>query len=212
MPTRFLLIRHASVDTGTPARLCGTYDAPLSPRGQAQLERLDPDSLGSGRPSALYTSPLTRARETAAAWGRLWSLEPRREVALQEIHCGEFEGRHIREIQQVHPTIWARNSAQDDDAFRWPGGESYAQFRGRVLGALARLARLHPHETVAVVTHSGVIAQVIGRLRGRRAAVWELDRPDPLSVTEVLWDGTEPLDLVAFNQCEPQRAAVLPRG
>ena len=212
MPTRFLLIRHASVDNGNPPRLCGTYDAPLSSHGRAQLDRLSPGDLLPQRPAALYTSPLTRARETAAAWSRVWGVAPTCETALQEIHCGDFEGLRIKDIQQTHPTIWARNAAQDDVAFRWPGGESCAQFRGRVLGVFSRLALLHPDQTVAVVTHSGVIAQVIGTLRGRASSVWELDRPDPLSITEVLWDGTEPRELITFNRSEWQPVPSLHLG
>ncbi|HVL70009.1 MAG TPA: histidine phosphatase family protein [Vicinamibacterales bacterium] len=212
MSTRFLLIRHAAVDTGNPPRLCGTYDVPLSSKGRAQLLALHHTALADHAPDALYTSPLQRATDTARACAALWHLEPRIEPAFQEIHCGAFEGMPIEEIKRLHAAVWARNTAQNDDAFRWPRGESYAQFRGRILGGLGRLALEHPGRTVAVVTHSGVIAQVLGTLRGRPAAVWELDRPDPLSATEVLWKATEPIALVGFNRREGSRALPQPHG
>lgn len=199
MATRFLLIRHAAIDTGNPPRLCGTFDVPLSPRGRTQLRSLLARATPAAAPDALYTSPLSRARETAEACSRVWRLPVLEEPAFQEIHCGQLEGVPIEHIQRMHPDVWLRNNAQDDDAFRWPGGESYAEFRGRILGGLARLAAIHSGRLVAIVTHSGVVAQVLGTLRGRPAAVWEHDRPDPLSATEILWSGTEPLGLVEFN-------------
>ena len=98
--------------------------------------------------------------------------------------------------------LWARNKSQKDDAFRWPSGESYAEFRARVVGSLTRLAARHPGETVAVVTHAGFISQVLGTLKGERAAAWEPDRPDPLSATTVLWDRDQPAALLEFNRQE----------
>lgn len=153
-------------------------------------------------PDALHTSPLRRASETAAVCARRWGVPPCNDLALKEIHCGALEGLPLEHIQRTHPALWARNKSQDDDAFRWPCGESYAEFRARVLGGLARLAARHPGGTVAVITHSGLISQVLGTLRGERAAAWERDRPDPLSATTVLWNGADPSVLLEFNSHE----------
>lgn len=177
----------------------GTHDVPLSAEGRRQLGRLAGWAASVARPDALYASPLQRARETAEVCAQVWNLAATPESSLREIHCGAMDGRRIIDIQKEHPEVWASNVAQEDDAFRWPGGESYAEFRGRILGALTRLAERHRGQTVAVVTHAGVVTQVIGSLRGRRAAQWEADRPEPLSVTELLWDGANPLELVTFN-------------
>jgi broad specificity phosphatase PhoE len=198
-PTRFLLIRHAASDIGHPPRLCGTFDAPFSREGRAQLRMLEIAVNPAVAPDALYTSPLRRARETAVVIGRRWGVVACEDAALKEIHCGQLEGLLLVDIQRSFPDLWARNQSQDDDAFRWPGGESYAEFRARVLGGLSRLAARHPGETVAVVTHSGLVSQVLGCLRGRLAAQWERDRPDPLSATTVLWDGARPQALLEFN-------------
>ena len=150
-------------------------------------------------PDALYTSPLTRARETAVALGRLWHLEPRVENALAEIHCGQLEGMPIHTIERQYPAVWAQNLAQNDDRFTWPGGESYRQFRERVLTALRAITARHPAQRIAVVTHAGVVAQVMGSIGGRSAAVWELDRPAPLTATEVTWANGSPDRVLRFN-------------
>lgn len=199
--TTLLLIRHAHVDIGPPPGvLCGWFDAPLSARGHSELERLRMHIAPSPAPDALYTSTLARARETAVAFEGLWRLPARPEDALREINCGSLEGMPLAELERDLPDLAARNRAQQDDEFAWPDGESYRAFRARVLDALRRIAGYHPGGRVAVVTHAGVIAQVMGALRGRPAAVWEKDRPDPLTMTEIAWANGSPEAVLAFNR------------
>ena len=197
--TRLLLIRHAHVDTGPGAgRLCGWLDLPLSPTGERQVTNLRHRELARERPAALYTSTLQRARDVASALGELWDLSPRLLDSVREIHCGELEGRSIDDLERDERDLMSRNAAQTDDDFTWPGGESYRQLRARAVAALSEIAARHPAQCVAVVTHAGVIAQVLGILKGRPAAAWEPDRPPPLSVTEVIWGNGAPSAVVRF--------------
>jgi broad specificity phosphatase PhoE len=198
--TRLVLIRHAHADTGTPpGRLCGSFDVPLSRCGRAQIHALDNRRVRADRPGVMYTSPLTRARKTAWAISGLWQVRPRVHAALTEIHCGHVEGMWIPDVQREYPEVWKRNLEQADDDFAWPGGESYRAFRHRVLGALGDIAARHEGHRIAVVTHAGVVAQVLGTIRGRPAAVWAPDRPAPLTATEVAWANGSPASIVRFN-------------
>jgi broad specificity phosphatase PhoE len=87
--------------------------------------------------------------------------------------------------------LWQRNLSQSDADFRWPGGESYRELRGRVLGCLGSIAARHPGKRLLLVTHAGPISQVLGALHGTNAARWELWRPRNGSVTTVQWqDGS----------------------
>ena len=88
----------------------------------------------------------------------------------------------------------------DDETFAWPGGESYGAFRARVLSGLTAIAGGHSGQRVAVVTHAGVITQVLGVVRRRPASVWSADRPDPLTATEVAWNGDGPTAVLRWNQ------------
>ena len=201
MDTRLLLIRHAHVDTGpSPGRLCGSLDLPLSAAGRAQLRALGARLAADEAPDALYTSTLRRAREVAEALTRIWDRDLCLDDAVREIDCGRLDGMPIVEIEREYADLWARNRAQIDDDFTWPDGESYRAFRQRVLDGLGHIAAAHRGQRVAVVTHAGVIAQVLGAIRGRPAAVWELDRPAPLSATEVTWANGAPASVVAFNR------------
>ena len=105
----------------------------------------------------------------------------------------------LEHVRRDFPDVWARNELQVDDAFAWPGGETYAQFRARIVAGLRATALTYAGSRVAVVTHAGVIAQVLGVLRNRPAAVWSVDRPAPFTATEILWQNDGPTAVLAFN-------------
>ena len=199
MATRLVLIRHAATDTGS--RLCGSLDLPLSPAGRADVSALLRRCAHAKIiPDALFTSTLQRAADVAEELGRVWAITPRAVEWAREIHCGYVEGIPLAQLQRDFPDVWTRNMAQVDDAFAWPGGETYAQFRARVLAGLSSVADASPGGRVVVVTHAGVIAQVLGAATGRPACVWEPDRPRPLTATEVLWEDGAPRAVLSFNE------------
>ena len=187
--TRIVLIRHGHTasNTGPGARLSGLSDVPLSARGEAQVARLRERLRGSPPFKTIYSSPLCRARQTAAALEAegLGPVRVCREV--QEIDCGELDGLPLGDVERRHPDLWAANLKQLDDGFRWPGGESYRQFRARCLRAIRRLAGEHRGERIAVVTHAGVVSQILGSLAALGAARWEPYRPSYTALTEVAW-------------------------
>ena len=187
-----LFVRHAHVADNDPSagsRLCGWFDPPLSRRGWTEVERLCRrlEQAPHPLPSALYTSPLRRAWAMAHVIGARLGLAPRAVDLLREIHCGHLEGVPIAEVKQRYPILWGTNLRQVDDGFKWPGGESYRDFRRRVLRAISDIAAQHSGERVIIVTHAGVISQFLGALNGVRAACWEAFRPSNASLTVVRW-------------------------
>ena len=192
-----VLIRHAAVDAG--ARLCGSLDLPLSPIGRADVRALLRRLTQAVAPEALLSSTLNRAKEVACELGHSWRLDVRLADWAREIDCGEFEGMPFAQLQRDFPDLWTRNEAQVDDAFGWPGGETYTQFRARVLNGLHEVAATYGSGRVVIVTHAGVISQVLGAVKARPACVWQPDRPRPLTATEVLWEDGQPRAVLSFN-------------
>lgn len=190
-PTSLVLIRHAQMEHnggGPEARLCGWCDAPLTALGRGEADLLSVRLAGDPA-VALYSSPLRRAADTARAISARLGLPIHFDPSLREIYCGVLDGVLLAEVQKDHPDIWKRNLSQSDDGFGWPGGESYVEFRTRVLDSIRFLASRHPGSRVLVVTHAGVISQVLGALVRLSPARWEAFRPGNASVTEVLWKG-----------------------
>lgn len=201
--TRMLLVRHAHVAT---TRLCGSTDVALSPEGEAQVAALRQRVHARVAPPALYASPLQRAaavaRALATSWGMAWQAAP----AIAEIDCGAMEGLPIAEIERCWPQVWQRNAAQVDDGFRWPGGESYAEFRTRVLAGLSTIADAQPAGLSVVITHAGVVSQVLGALDGRPAAIWDADRPSHLAGAGLWWADGAPRAVSFVNAPDWWRA------
>ena len=197
--TRLVLIRHAHVDTGTHGqRMCGWLDLPLSPTGERQLKRFRNEASGF-RPAAVYSSSSSRSRSTAEALADNWNVPLTTDPDLREINCGVTEGMLVEEVKQRYPELWSRNASQDDCDFAWPDGETYTNFRERVFGALNRIASRHINTRVPVVTHTGVISQVVGAIEGLSPAVWNHHRPAPFTATEVVWSSRAPVRLLSFN-------------
>jgi 2,3-bisphosphoglycerate-dependent phosphoglycerate mutase len=106
--------------------------------------------------SAIYSSDLLRALETAQAVARGCDRPITTDAGLRERGFGVFEGLSYDEINRRWPEQAERWRKRDPD-FSAEGGESLRQFFERSVGTVSRLAALHPGETIAVVSHGGVM-------------------------------------------------------
>jgi alpha-ribazole phosphatase/probable phosphoglycerate mutase len=211
--TSLILLRHghtAANGQGDHVPMSGgRTDTALSPLGAEQAaalaERLGPDLFGV----PIYSSPLSRALRTVEALAALTGTPVRLHEGLREIDCGELEGMAVSEVKWRYPREWEENLRHEDPDFRWPGGESYAEFRERCLRAAAEVAAAHRGGRALVVTHAGVISQALGSTAGVSAARWDLNRPGNASVTELLW-GPGGVTLVRFNDQTHLAPPVLP--
>jgi 2,3-bisphosphoglycerate-dependent phosphoglycerate mutase len=153
-PVQLLLVRHGETTWNREGRIQGHRDSPLTERGLAQAEAAAA-RLARERIDVLYSSDLGRARQTAQQVAAATALGIRLDSGLRERAFGILEGKTWDEIATDHPDE-ARLLAEDP-SHAMPGGESLAQFRDRVTGALRRIAREAGAETIALVTHGGVL-------------------------------------------------------
>jgi len=153
--TSFLFIRHGETDWNRQQRFQGQIDVPLNALGRAQAARLA-ERLAGDPADVLVCSDLQRARETAEPLAAAWGAEALAEPAMREQAFGVLEGLDVPTIKQRHADLWAQWLVHQAD-FALPGGESLRQFHRRVIDGVSALARAHPGQTVAVVTHGGVL-------------------------------------------------------
>lgn len=153
--TEFIFIRHGETDWNRQQRFQGQIDVPLNQVGHAQAARLAA-RLATEPARPFYSSDLTRAVETATPVGQAWKTVLNVLPGFREQSFGVLEGLDVPTIRERHPDLWARwleHSAE----FALPGGESLRQFHARVIDAVRGLAALQVGQTVAVVTHGGVL-------------------------------------------------------
>jgi len=187
--TDVLLVRHGQSAPARPEEpfplVEGQGDPPLSPLGREQAAALGRRLAGAGL-DAVYVTTLRRTRETAQPLLEATGLEPLLERDLREVHLGEWEGGLFRKhVAERHP-LALRMLAEE----RWdviPGAESAESFAGRVRGALERIAAAHPGGRVAVVSHGGVIGQVLSLATGSRPFAFA--GVDNASISQVVLTG-----------------------
>lgn len=159
-----ILVRHGESTANRDGLLVGRTDAPLTERGRAQARALQPVLANT---VVAYSSPLTRARETAAT--AMPRQTPVVDDAFIEFHYGELEGTPLAEVGGA---TWRQLQREHDVPL--PGGESMADVDARVRARLVALFEEHddvvsnPEYHVVIVSHVSPI---------KAAVAWALGVP-----------------------------------
>jgi probable phosphoglycerate mutase len=160
--TELILVRHGETDWNRELRFQGHVDVPLNAIGHEQARRLAL-RLAVERVHHLVSSDLQRAQQTARPVAELGQrelpLEPELDAALREQNFGVVDGMRVPDIKAQHPQEWAQWVRFDAD-YAFAGGESTRQFHARVMAAVRALAARHRGQTLAVVTHGGVLDMI----------------------------------------------------
>ena len=178
--TRLLLVRHGETVWNADEVYRGRSEVPLSATGRRQALLLG-GRLADYGVTALYTSPLIRARETAEAIAQAARLTARVEEELTDLDCGEWEGLSDREVKERYPDI-RRAWLGRPHLVRLPGGESLDEVSARVGLVLERV--LAGPGVVVLVSHRVVHKVAICALLGLdNSRFWEV-RLDVAGITE----------------------------
>ena len=165
MTTRFLLLRHAEATGNLGGQTQGRIDNQLTERGHRQAATV-PASIAPYRPVALYVSPASRARSTAAPVAEAYGLEPVIDERLHEVDHGDLDGMAFDEIRHHFADFleqWRDETLAD---LRFPGGESMGEARVRMLEALDEAAERHGEADVVVVSHNMALKSLLTHALG----------------------------------------------
>jgi broad specificity phosphatase PhoE len=157
--TRIILIRHGQTAWNKVEKVRGQVEIPLDKTGLAQAELTGARVAVEFRPVAVYSSPLQRAVQTAAAIARRLDLQVQPVAGLNDMHFGEWQGLSPAEVEQRWPDL-ACAWLKAPHTVTFPGGESLERLRQRSMAALHEIIGHHPDQVVAVVAHT-VVNRVI---------------------------------------------------
>lgn len=155
---RILLLRHAETDWNRERRYQGWRDIPLSPTGREQAESAG-RLLAASPLAAVWSSPLARARETAALIAAPHTLAVREADAFKEMGFGDWEGLTRDEVRERFPDAH-RAWAETPHEAAWPGAEALGVVRARALAGLEALREAHQGQTVCLVSH-GITSRIL---------------------------------------------------
>jgi glucosyl-3-phosphoglycerate phosphatase len=148
--------RHGQTSYNVEHRFQGQSDIPLDEAGRRQAAEAAP-YLAAMRPSAIFSSDLSRASATAAALARLTGLPVQLDKDLRERSGGSWEGLTEAEIRERFPLERATWSP--------PDGEPALAVADRASAALDRIAASTPAgSTTVVVSHGAALGMAVARL------------------------------------------------
>jgi broad specificity phosphatase PhoE len=178
----FFLVRHAAhelVDRVLCGRMAGVR---LGEEGRTQARRVA-QRLARERISVIHTSPLERARETAAPIAGHLDLVPAVYEAINEIDVGEWAGRDLAALQ--NDPRWASwNNTRN--VTRPPGGETMLEVQARVVEHMERVRSSHPDQGVVLVSHGDVIKAALLYCLGMPINGYRLFDISPASISTLV--------------------------
>lgn len=184
--TELILIRHAQTQANVIGQWEGWSEGTLTPAGHAQAMAIAQRLSGErDRITALYSSPLRRALDTATRIGTVLQVQLEILEDLREINFGELNGITLEEMQSQHPALFARWKDRTDMDFQWPGGERRADFFYRASRACDHILSLHHDGGVVVVTHGGTLRACLAHLLPDLFVQWWGYALDNCSLTRV---------------------------
>ncbi|MFZ5910771.1 MAG: histidine phosphatase family protein [Chloroflexota bacterium] len=164
MPFLFLT-RHGENEFVKKGKLAGRMpNIHLNERGRAQAEALG-NAFANIPLSALYSSPLERALETAGPIAKACKLTTIEVPGLLESDVGRWQGKSWKGLMKTE--AWTLIQ-QSPSRFRFPGGESFPEMQTRVVSALEGIYERHkkPQDVVAVVFHADPIKLAVAHFIG----------------------------------------------
>jgi len=183
-----LLVRHGATEWSTSGRHTGRTDVELTEFGRAQTLRLRPvlhrvidEHLTDGR-LTVFTSPSTRAKQTAALLLPDHAAAAEEVEMLLEVDYGSFEGLTAGEIHDIEPG-WTAFTHQS------PGGEGPAVVSARCDSFIAKIERVAPGGIVVAFTHGHLSRMLTARLIGM-----------PVQSGSVLYNDTATLAVIEYRR------------
>jgi broad specificity phosphatase PhoE len=150
-----ILVRHGESEANAEDKVSGRLNTPLTTNGYGQATNLA-KRLGDLQIDCIYTSPLKRATETALPIAERVNTEVIIDKRLIEVSWGEFEGKLVKDFQQLLNANPSQKLDSYEYDFKQYGGESAKEVRQRVESFLNDL-KISKHKLVLIVCHGGII-------------------------------------------------------
>ncbi|BBX87231.1 bifunctional RNase H/acid phosphatase [Mycolicibacterium aubagnense] len=195
-PTRFLLLRHGQTELSVHRRYSGRGNPPLTDVGREQAASAAAYIAGIEGVSAVISSPLQRALDTAKAAADVLGLDVTVDEDLIETDFGAWEGLTFGEAAKRDPELHGRWLG--DTSVAPPGGESFDAVTHRIRRARNRIIAEHGATTVLVVSHVTPIKTILRQALDAGPGILyrlHLDLAS-LSIAEFFGDGGSAVRLV----------------
>jgi probable phosphoglycerate mutase len=197
-----ILVRH-----GLPLRrenVDGPADPDLSADGHAQAKRFA-EYMSLEHIDAIYTSPMNRARQTAAPLAQLKNLEPIVVDGVAEFDQHSNEYIPVEELKASNDPRW-----QEMVNGGWGSEEPAEEFTIRVNEALNEIVRTNKGKKVVVTCHGGVINEYLSKVLGLQTG--QFFYPNYTSIHRIAASSSGHRSILSVNETAHLRGTGLPVG
>jgi probable phosphoglycerate mutase len=187
-----LLVRHGTTPTTgktLPGRAPGLH---LSDAGAAQAEAVAVRLAELPKLDALYSSPLERARETAAPTAKARKMPVKIQRGLLECDFGEWTGSELKALYKLPE--WS-TVQRYPSGFRFPGGESFTEMQTRMVSAIGDLVARHRGGVIACFSHADPIKAAVAHAMGTHLDLFQRIVISTCSVTAIAYGPGGPVIL-----------------
>jgi broad specificity phosphatase PhoE len=162
--TRVYLVRHGTTDWNKEEIFRGRVDCKLNETGQAEARALA-GYFKDIPVEVIYSSPLSRATETAQVIAAAKGLRVLPDPAFMDMDFGAWQGLPLKEVKEKYSDLY-RVWRERPQAIIFPGGENLAQVRARAREGLTRVVQDNPEKTVLIISHRVVTKVLICAVLG----------------------------------------------
>jgi probable phosphomutase (TIGR03848 family) len=187
--TTVLLVRHGQTPTtGTtlPGRAKGLS---LADTGRAQAEAVAARLAALPKLDALYSSPLERARETAAPTAKARKMSVHIDKGLLECDFGDWTGSKLKDLMKLPDWTTVQRYPS---GFRFPNGESFAEMQTRIVDTINTLVAQHPGGVIACFSHADPIKAAVAHALGTHLDLFQRIVISTCSVSAITYGATGP--------------------
>lgn len=171
--TSVYLVRHGQTAWNKEEIFRGRTDVPLDETGLKQAE-LATEYFKEMEIDAIYSSPLSRASQTAQKIAQSHNLKVQPLPGIIDMSFGKWEGCPHQEIREKDSKTY-RQWVEEPHLVRLPGGEGLDDVRVRAMAALEEVIRKHPEKTLVLVSHRVICKVLICAILGlENSHFWQI--------------------------------------
>ncbi len=180
--TVIYLVRHGQ-SIGNLIKVClGHTDLELTEKGYIQAD-MTFNELKNVDFSAVYSSDLVRARETARPHAEYRGLDVCISDKLRELNFGIWENRDIKLVAEEYGELFTVVWRSQFGSFTAPEGEAVVDCADRMVAEVEKIASKHHGETVLIVSHAAAIRALWGKISGLAPELWAKNVPFPTNAS-----------------------------
>jgi broad specificity phosphatase PhoE len=185
--TRVYLVRHGTTEWNKEEIFRGRVDCKLNETGLAEARAME-EFLRHVRIDSVYSSPLSRALDTARAVAVPRGLTVIPDPAFIDMDYGQWQGLPLKEVEEKYPDLY-RLWRERPQEVNFPGGENLARVRARSWDGLGRVVKQNPGQIIMIVSHRVVTKVLICACLGLEDShFWQI-KQDPAAVNFLEYTG-----------------------